>query len=31
MRLVAEPRFRNQIVLRGLEELLVEVEHLPGT
>ena len=31
MRLVAEPRFRNQIVLRGLEELWVEVERSPGT
>ena len=29
MRLVAEPTFRNQIVLRGLEELWVEVEHSP--
>ncbi len=29
IRLVAEPAVRNQIVLRGLEELWVEVEHSP--
>ena len=31
MRLVAEPTVRDQIVLRGLEELWVEVEHSPRT
>ena len=31
MRLVAEPRYRNQLALRGLDELWVEVEHAPRT